>query len=140
MSSVASPAGLIHLGMDTSKDTIVAATLLPGEESPVTDRVFNEEEAIWRLKVDALAPRSKPLANGSHFWTSSYSLRGDYYCCRCRSDTWSVMQNPSPQASDLQRCLRDIEFCISLMETYTFQPAVCRRSIHSVTISIMLSL
>ena len=36
MSSVASAAGLIHLGMDTSKNTIVVATLLPGEESPVT--------------------------------------------------------------------------------------------------------
>ena len=35
MSSVASAAGLIHLGMDTSKNTIVVATLLPGEESPV---------------------------------------------------------------------------------------------------------
>ena len=49
MSSVASPEGLILLGMDTSKNTIVVATLLPGEESPVTDRVFNEEEAIRRL-------------------------------------------------------------------------------------------
>ena len=49
MSSVASPEGLIHLGMDTSKNTIVVATLLPGEDSPVTDRIFNEEEAIRRL-------------------------------------------------------------------------------------------
>ena len=31
MSSVASQAGLIHLGMDTSKNAIVVATLLPGE-------------------------------------------------------------------------------------------------------------
>ena len=49
MSSVASPEGLIHLGMDTSKNTIVVATLLPGEDSPVTDRIFNEEEAVRRL-------------------------------------------------------------------------------------------
>ncbi len=49
MSSVASAAGLIHLGMDTSKNTIVVAMLLPGEESPVTDRVVNEEAAIRRL-------------------------------------------------------------------------------------------
>ena len=49
MSSVASAAGLIHLGMDTSKNTIVVATLLPGEESPVTDRIANEEAAIRRL-------------------------------------------------------------------------------------------
>ena len=41
--------GLINLGMDTSKNTIVVATLLAGEESPVTDRVVNEEAAIRRL-------------------------------------------------------------------------------------------
>src|SRR5258707_1502268 len=49
MSSVASPEGLIHLGMDTSKNAIGGRTLLPGAENPVTDRVFNEEEAIRRL-------------------------------------------------------------------------------------------
>ena len=49
MSSVASPAGLIHLGMDTSKNTIVVAVLMPGEETPVIDRVFNDEEAVRRL-------------------------------------------------------------------------------------------
>jgi hypothetical protein len=49
MSSVASAAELIHLGMDTSKNTIVVATLLPEEDSPVTDRIANEEAAIRRL-------------------------------------------------------------------------------------------
>jgi len=49
MSSVASQAGLIHLGMDTSKNTIVVATLLPGQDSPATDRIANEEAAIRRL-------------------------------------------------------------------------------------------
>ena len=49
MSSVASPEGLIHLGMDTSKNAIVVATLLPGEEVPVTDRIADEEAAIRRL-------------------------------------------------------------------------------------------
>ena len=29
-SGVASPAGLIHLGMDTSKNTIMVAVLMPG--------------------------------------------------------------------------------------------------------------
>src|SRR5258705_8018020 len=57
MSSVASQAGLIHLGMDTSKNTIVVATLLPGEDSPATDRVANEEAAIRRL-VGRFADRS----------------------------------------------------------------------------------
>ena len=57
MSSVASPAGLIHLGMDTSKNTIMVAVLMPGEETPVIDRVFNEEEAVRRL-VGRFADRS----------------------------------------------------------------------------------
>ena len=57
MSSVASQAGLIHLGMDTSKNTIVVATLLPGEQSPVTDRIANEEAAVRRL-VGRFADRS----------------------------------------------------------------------------------
>lgn len=39
MSSLTSPAGAIHLGMDTSKNTIVVATLMPGEEAPVIDRM-----------------------------------------------------------------------------------------------------
>ena len=46
MSSVASRAGLIHLGMDTSRNAIVVATLLPGQDSPATDRIANEEAAI----------------------------------------------------------------------------------------------
>ena len=57
MSSVASAAGLIHLGMDTSKNAIVVATLLPGEQSPVTDRIANEEAAVRRL-VGRFADRS----------------------------------------------------------------------------------
>ena len=57
MSSVASAAGLIHLGMDTSKNTIVVATLLPGEDGPVTDRIANEEAAIRRL-IGRFADRS----------------------------------------------------------------------------------
>jgi transposase len=57
MSSVASAAGLIHLGMDTSKNAIVVATLLPDQENPATDRIANEEAAIRRL-VGRFADRS----------------------------------------------------------------------------------
>ena len=49
MPSVTSPAGAIHLGMDTSRNTIVVGVLMPGEEIPVADRIFNDEEAIRRL-------------------------------------------------------------------------------------------
>ncbi len=42
-------AELIHLGMDTSMNTIVVGVLRPGEEMPVVDRVFNDEESIRRL-------------------------------------------------------------------------------------------
>ncbi len=48
MTSVTS-AGAVHLGMDTSKDTIVVAVLLPGEELPAVDRIVNREEAVRRL-------------------------------------------------------------------------------------------
>jgi hypothetical protein len=47
-SSMAS-AELIHLGMDTSMNTIVVGVLRPGEEMPVVDRVFNDEDSIRRL-------------------------------------------------------------------------------------------
>ena len=59
MSSVASQAGLIHLGMDTSKNTVVVATLLPGEEVLVTDRIANEEAAIRRLVGPAAPPEDQ---------------------------------------------------------------------------------
>jgi hypothetical protein len=46
MPSVTSEAGPIHLGMGTSKSTIVVGILLPGEEVPVLDRVWNEEDSV----------------------------------------------------------------------------------------------
>jgi transposase len=49
MPSVTSPAGLIHVGMDTSKNTIVAGILMPGEEIPVIDRIWNEEGSVRHL-------------------------------------------------------------------------------------------
>jgi len=47
MPSVTSAAGTIHLGMDTSKNTIVV--LMPGEEVPVIDRIWNEEASVRHL-------------------------------------------------------------------------------------------
>jgi transposase len=41
--------GLIHLGMGVSMNTIVVGVLHSGEEMPVVDRVFNDEESIRRL-------------------------------------------------------------------------------------------
>jgi hypothetical protein len=35
--------------MDTSMNAIVVGVLRPGEEMPVVDRVFNDEESIRRL-------------------------------------------------------------------------------------------
>ena len=49
MSSVTPAAGAIHLGMDTSKNTIVVAVLMPGEEIPVLDRIWNEEGSVRHL-------------------------------------------------------------------------------------------
>jgi len=49
MFSLTSPAGAIHLGMDTSKNTIVVAILMPGGEVPVIDRMWNEEGSVRHL-------------------------------------------------------------------------------------------
>ncbi len=57
MSSVARPAGPVHVGMDTSKNTIMAAVLWPGEESPVTERILSEEPSVRRL-LDRLAGKA----------------------------------------------------------------------------------
>ncbi len=46
MPSVTSGAGPIHVGMDTSKNTIVAGILMPGQEIPVVDRIWNEEGSV----------------------------------------------------------------------------------------------
>jgi transposase len=46
MSSVTSATGTIHLGMDTSKNTIVVGILMPGDEVPVIDRIWNEEGSV----------------------------------------------------------------------------------------------
>jgi transposase len=49
MSSVTLAAGPIHLGMDTSKNTIVVGVLMPGDEVPVIDRIWNEEGSVRHL-------------------------------------------------------------------------------------------
>jgi transposase len=49
MPSVTSAAGPIYLGMDTSKNTIVVGVLMPGEEIPVIDRIWNEEGSVRHL-------------------------------------------------------------------------------------------
>jgi transposase len=49
MPSVTSAAGTIHLGMDTSKNTIVVAVLMPGDEVPAIDRIWNEEGSVRHL-------------------------------------------------------------------------------------------
>jgi hypothetical protein len=40
---------LIHLGMDTSMNSIVVGVLRPGEEMPVVEWVFHDEELVRRL-------------------------------------------------------------------------------------------
>jgi hypothetical protein len=49
MSSVSLSAGPIHLGLDTSKNTIVVGILRPEEESPDVERIFNDEPSVRRL-------------------------------------------------------------------------------------------
>src|SRR3982074_1148069 len=49
MSSLAMNCDLVHLGMDTSKDSIVVGILRSGEQVPDIDRVFNDEASVRRL-------------------------------------------------------------------------------------------
>lgn len=49
MPSVSPGTGLVHLGMDTSMNEIVAGVLRPGEEMPVVDRIPNDAESVRRL-------------------------------------------------------------------------------------------
>ena len=49
MNSVARSAGLIHLGMDTSKDKIAVGILREDQTSPDVEMIFNDEASIRRL-------------------------------------------------------------------------------------------
>ena len=49
MNSVALSAGLIHLGLDTSKNAIAVGILRPDEASPDVEKIFNDEASIRRL-------------------------------------------------------------------------------------------
>ena len=48
MSSVAYR-GLVHVGMDVSKDSIVVAVLPPDRDVAEVDKIFNDEESVRRL-------------------------------------------------------------------------------------------
>lgn len=60
MSSMPS-AGLIHLGMDTSMNTIVVGVLGPGEEIPVVDRIFHDK-AQWCWGQARRCPVGEPVS------------------------------------------------------------------------------
>lgn len=49
MSSLVTGSDVVHVGMDTSKNTIVVAVLRGGEQVPAVDRVFNDEVSVRRL-------------------------------------------------------------------------------------------
>ncbi len=58
MTSVALPAGPIHLGLDTSKDAILVGILRPDEVSPDAEKIFNDEGSIRRL-IDRFGDRGQ---------------------------------------------------------------------------------
>src|SRR5712691_10705390 len=55
--SFARSSGPIHLGLDTSKNTILVGVLRPDEVSPDAEKIFNDEASVRRL-VDRFADRS----------------------------------------------------------------------------------
>ncbi len=56
MNSVPPPTGLIHLGLDTSKNAIAVGILRPEDVSPDVEKIFNDEASIRRL-IDRFADR-----------------------------------------------------------------------------------
>jgi hypothetical protein len=48
--SVARSAGPIHLGLDTSKDSIAVGILRAGEVSPDAEKIFNDEVSVRRAR------------------------------------------------------------------------------------------
>jgi len=57
MSSVVAERGLIHLGLDVHKNTISVGVLEPAEQSPRTDRICSDEDAVRRLVARFPDPR-----------------------------------------------------------------------------------
>ena len=53
---VSPPTGLIHLGLDTSKNAIAVGILRSDEVSPDVEKIFNDEASIRRL-IDRFADR-----------------------------------------------------------------------------------
>jgi transposase len=58
MTSVALSVGLIHLGLDTSKNAILVGILRSDEVSPDTEKIFNDEASVRRL-IDRFDDRSQ---------------------------------------------------------------------------------
>lgn len=58
MNSMTQVAGPIHLGLDVAKNMIAVGVLLPGQETPAVDRIFNDEASVRRL-VDRFDDRSR---------------------------------------------------------------------------------
>jgi transposase len=58
MNSVTLSAGPIHLGLDTSKNTIAVGILRPDEVSPDTEKISNDEASIRRL-IDRFPERGQ---------------------------------------------------------------------------------
>jgi len=57
MSSVVAERGSIHLGLDVHKNTISVGVLEPAEQSPRTDRISSDEDAVRRLVARFPDPR-----------------------------------------------------------------------------------
>jgi hypothetical protein len=56
MFSVAGGEGLVHVGLDVAKNSIVVGVLGPGQEVPGTQRIGSDERSVHRL-VDHLVDR-----------------------------------------------------------------------------------
>src|SRR5436190_5822729 len=76
--------GLVHLGMDVSKDSISVALLEPDRDVAVVDKIFHDEESVRRL-IKRMGPPAKlwvcyeagPTGYELYRWLTSMGVRCD---------------------------------------------------------------
>src|SRR6266704_57141 len=74
--------GLVHLGMDVSKDSISVAVLEPDRDTAELDKIFHDEESVRRL-IKRHAPISRlwvcyeagPTGYELHRWLTSMGVQ-----------------------------------------------------------------
>jgi hypothetical protein len=99
--------GLIHLGMDVSKDAITLAVLPPDSDVAEVDKIFHDEESVRRLVKRLGRPsglyacyEAGPTGYDLQRLLSSKGVRCDVDCTVGHSNgSWRSRENRPPRCS-----------------------------------------